>query len=273
MAIIKYYGEEIDAIEKKKNVSFFGYINPMGKLIDYTTLIGEQTHCTTKNPASMLFLDFVSYVLKGYNLERYKNGEDWQQAIYARNIVPELGGVLLRGYRHTFPYLNRFSYEEFLNELDCRYNYWAEKMALYDDLDDVPVYDMLQWDLIRFFKEAYESGDFFQSIGTVIQLECFDDYIKEHAREIEAKKDSYMCDSRYFYNEYQKACLMPYLKEILVSYLGYDAINKKLRTIVTSCDNPLRFYNYFKREWVIDYVSRRSLNVDAKKIPQVQKKK
>ena len=122
MVIIKYYGEEIDAIEKKKNVPFFGYINPMGKLIDYTTLIGEQTHCTTKNPASMLFLDFVSYVLKGYNLERYKNGEDWQQAIYARNVAPELGGVLLRGYRHTFPYLNRFSYEEFLNELDCRYN-------------------------------------------------------------------------------------------------------------------------------------------------------
>ena len=52
----------------------------------------------------------------------------------------------------------------------------------------------------------------------------------------------------------------------MVSYLGYDAINNKLRTIVTSCgsDNPLRVYNYFQRGWTIDYVSRLSLNEDAK---------
>lgn len=66
---VQYYESEMDEIEQKKGVPFVGYINPRGQLIDYSTLIGERTHYSTKNPASMMFLQFISYVMKGFSPE------------------------------------------------------------------------------------------------------------------------------------------------------------------------------------------------------------
>ena len=82
---VEYFEPEMDEIEERNYIPFVGYINPRGQLIDYTTLIGYQTHYSTKNPASMMFLQFVSYVIKGFSPNELKFFWDEDGHIYRNN--------------------------------------------------------------------------------------------------------------------------------------------------------------------------------------------
>lgn len=140
---------------------------------------------------------------------------------------------------------------------------------------DMHVYENLQNDLMKFFKNAYNSGNFFESIGMTPQVDCYDDYIENHEKEIQEKRKLYTLlrnrSDRDFYNDYQIAQLMSYFKDIMVMYMGYDSIERRLKltsnkstefkTITTSCANPNeRFYNWLLMDWTIQRIPRMLLN-------------
>lgn len=117
---VQYYESEMNEIEKKKYIPFVGYINHRGQLIDYTTLIGEQTHYSTKNPASMMFLEFISYIVKGFNPEELKFFWDKDEHMYKNNKTEGFDNVIKRGFDYFCEY-NTCSYAEFLQEVDTYY--------------------------------------------------------------------------------------------------------------------------------------------------------
>lgn len=247
---VQYLEPIMDEIERKKYIPFVGYINPGEQLIDYSTLIGEQTHYSTKNPASMMFLRFVSYVIKDFNPEELKFFWDQDEHIYKNNKTNGFDNVIKRGFDY-FDYFNQCSYDEFLKELNESYEL-KQKYIKEHSFSSIPVYDRLQNDLMYFFHNAYQNENFFKSIGTTLKVDSFDNYVKSHKKEIENNKKLYSWLSNYserdFYNEYQIAQLMSYFKDIMVMYLGYDSIERRLRlnpkkskrfkVITTSCLNP-----------------------------------
>lgn len=118
--IVKYFESEMNEIEKRNHSPFVGYINPRGQLIDYTTLVGLQTHCNSKNPASMMFLQFVSYIIKGFSPNELRFFWDKDGHIYRNNKTTEYEEVVKRGF-DCFNYYNTRSYDDFLQKLDMCY--------------------------------------------------------------------------------------------------------------------------------------------------------
>lgn len=283
---VQYFEPIMDKIEKKKNIPFVGYINPRGQLIDYTTLIGERTHYSTENPASMMFLQFISYVVKGYDPKELKFFWDEDGHIYKNNYTEGFEDVIKRGFDGYYDY-NLRSYDDFLREVATYYESRQEYIKSYinsqHSIWDMHVYEQLQNDLMTFFKNAYQNRDFFRSVGITPQVEFFDDYLENHEKEMEAKRKLYSWMSersnRDFYNEYQVAQLMSYFKDIMVMYMGYDSIERRLKlspnsstifkVITTSCPNPNeRFYNWQVMDWTIQRVPRMYLNEQEQRFIQ-----
>lgn len=279
---VQYFEPIIDEIEKKKCVSFVGYLNPRGQLIDYATLTGEKTHCSTKNPASMMFLQFISYVVKGFNPDDLKFFWDEDEHVYQNNKTPGFNDVVKRGFDY-YHFYNECSFDAFLRELNTYYESRQSYIKSYLDsgcpLCDMHVYEQLQNDLMHFFKKAYQNRDFFRSIGLTPQVECYDDYVEKHEEEITRKKRIYPRmknkSPKDFYNDYQIAVLMSYFKDVMVMYMGYDSIERRIKldsnssnsfkVITTSCANPNeRFYNWQLMDWTIQKVPRMLLNEQEK---------
>lgn len=262
---LDYFEPEMDEIEKRKYIPFVGYINPRGQLIDYTTLIGYQTHYSTKNPASMLFLQFVSYIIKDFSPNELKFFWDEDFHIYKNNKTEGYDYVVKRGYNYYNNY-NVCSYEEFLKEIDKYYN--NRENVIRDQINsaysfwDMPVYENLQNDLMEFFKKAYTNKDFFKSIGMTFVVDSFDNYIEKQKGEIAKKMENTWFSNykeRNFYNDYQIKQLMSYFKDIMVQYLGYDSIERRLKIgtksfkVITTSSNNIneRFYNWLLMDWNI----------------------
>lgn len=283
---VPYFEPIMDEIEKKKYVSFVGYINPRGQLIDYTTLIGEKTHYSTKNPASMMFLQFISYIVKGLDPKELQFFWDENEEIYKNNKTEGFDDVIKRGFDYFLHY-NMRSYEDFLQEVNTYYELRQKYIKDYINSQysfwDMPVYEQLQNDLMIFFKNAYQNKDFFKAIGITPQVERYEDYIENNEKEIKLKRKLYSWLRNYsyrdFYNDYQIAQLMSYFKDIMVMYMGYDSIERRLefnpnsssrfKVITTSCTNPNeRFYNWLLMDWIIQRVPRMFLNEQEKRFVQ-----
>ncbi len=283
---VQYFEYIMDEIEKKKYVPFVGYINPRGQLIDYTTSIGEQTHYSTKNPVSMIFLQFISYIVKGFNPKKLKFFWDEDGHIYKNNKTDGFDDVIKRGFNYHI-YYNSCSHDDFLQEMNTYYESRQKYIKSYINSQysflDMHVYEQLQNDLMIFFKNAYQNKDFFKSVGITPQVECYENYLENHGKEIEEKIKLYSWMSnrsgRDFYNEYQIAQLMSYFKDIIVMYMGYDSIERRLKlspnkstrfkVITTSCTNPNeRFYNWLLMDWNIQRIPRMYWNEQEKRFIQ-----
>lgn len=284
--IVQYFEPTMDEIEKKKYIPFVGYINPRGQLIDYTTLIGEQTHYSTKNPASIMFLQFISYVIKGFDPKELKFFWDEDGHIYKNNYTEGFEDVIKRGFDY-YDHYNRCSYNDFLESVNTYYESRKKYIKSYINSQypfwNMHVYEQLQNDLMLFFKNAYQSKDFFKAIGITPQVESYEDYLEIHEKEIKEKRKLYSWMSnrsdRDFYNDYQIAQLMSYFKDIMVMYMRYDSIERRLKlnpnestrfkVITTSCPNPNeRFYNWLIMDWNIQRVPRMYWNEQEKRFVQ-----
>lgn len=269
---VQYYESEIDEIEQEKRLTFTGYINPRGQLIDYTTLIGERTHYSTKNPASMLFLQFISYVVKGFDLEELRCCWDEDESIYKRNITDGFTDVVKRGFSYFDAY-NQCDYDSFLEQINVWYekrkNYIKKYMDSSEPLWDMPVYETLQNDIMHFYKKAYQGKDFFKALGIIPSVDGCKCYLKDHKEEIKHPFlfDYLDCENRRCFNDYQTAQLMSYFKDIMVMYMGYDSVERRLKldpkksakfkVITTSCTNPNeRFYNWLLMDWNVQRIPR-----------------
>ena len=85
---VDYFEKSINHIEKMNDGPFIGFISPRGHLLDYSMLRGKRGHDNWRNPATNLFLSFISFVSFGDNLyyekENYDNF-DFCKRIYDNN--------------------------------------------------------------------------------------------------------------------------------------------------------------------------------------------
>ena len=273
---VQYYEPIMDKIEKEEYKSFVGYINPREQLIDYSVLIGHQSHCTNRNPASHMYLRFISFIVNGYSPDELKYFWDEDQILYKINKTDGYDYIIKRGYNY-FHRHNVDSYETFLSELNTCYNerqkIIKDQINSQDSFWKMHVYENLQNDIILFFKQVYSNEDFFKAIGQKLQVQCFEDFEEIHKKEMDEidrlhRKDPFRDTSRDFYEDYVMAELMSYFKDIMVQYLGYDSIERRIKlkdnksnrfkTITTSCTNPNeRFYNWLLMDWNIQRIPRK----------------
>ena len=224
-------------------------------------------------------------VIKGFSPNELKFFWDEDGHIYRNNKTEGYDDVVKRGFGYYYDY-NICSYDDFLQEVDKYYN--IRQSIIHDQINssyysfwDMHVYENLQNDLMKFFKNAYTNIDFFKSIGTTLQAQCFDDFEKIHKKEMDEidrihEENPYKGTSIDFYKDYVIDGLMSYFKDIMVQYLGYDSIERRLKlnpnkdnmfkVITTSCTNPNeRFYNWLLMDWNIHRIPKMYWNEEEKR--------
>lgn len=270
---IQYLEDEI--LQKEKNMNgkpLIGYINPNGTLLDYSMLIGPYGHENWRNPATHIFLNYISYIVRDFNVDEIKNEE-----IYSYNKYEGIDDVVKRGLDY-FQEINHTSYKDFLCSL-------KEEIQNQSSISfkDKSEFDLLKYDLLKLFDKLYSNNDFFNSLGRFIYAESSTTMCDKYKR----KANGGLC----YYNHYNYLVvqLMSYFKDICVQYLGYDSIerawpigdkniinnvfNKSYgytfsnnpRIITTSANNiNERFYNWILMDWTIQKIPKKIWDIENK---------
>lgn len=292
---IDYNEEEILSSEKCYNNPFIGYINPKGDIIDFSLLIGEPGHGNWRNPITPYFLNFISFVVLGENIEKYKNCDIKAiQKLYEYSQYKGFDDIVRRGLSY-YEYCNEDNYDSFLNRLNDaikeeeqsrqRHAQFCKKYNYEYRFDNIH-WNELRYDLMQFFKKCYSKKDFFYSFNRIIKVQnmkticnLYKNWCGGNARKRED-----------FYYDYCVLTLMSYFKDIMVQYLGYDSIERanpdfdlniinnlyepsygykfsnNPKTILTSCSNPNeRFYNWMINDWNVKRVPRMYWNEEEKR--------
>lgn len=280
------FGEE--KTEKSYKGPFLGYINPNGKIIDFSILIGEIGHDNWRNPVTPFFLNFISYVVLGDKLKRYKKKAiEYEtkglkeiakvyEEIYEKNKYKGFDDSVLRGA--TYYGVNEHNYDDFIKTLNMTIkNINESRLYIAKWGRSANEWEQLKYDLIYFFERCYSKKDFFYSFGRTVKVHNFETYCEMYKTFLENCDDE---EKQDYYKEYSLITLMSYFKDILVQYLGYDSIERALpeddlniynnlfdvsngyteapyKVIFTSCTNPNeRFYNWILMDWIIQRVPR-----------------
>lgn len=279
--IIEYKEDEILKKEKwNYNKPLIGYINPYGQILDYSMLIGPYGHDNWRNPATPIFLSFVSFVVKNYKVDNFLNF-DKEETLYKKNKYEGFDDVVKRGIGYDY-YANHDTYDEFLQQLNNSVNEEEEILKTTIEyggsLRSCNVYKILSYDLVKLFEKLYSNGDFFESLGRVIYAENQEEVLNKYNMNI----TSNIHERDKFYHNYLIVQLMSYMKDICVQYLGYDSIERAWRIgdlnrvnniytasngykysnnpriIVTSEKNiNERFYNWLLMDWTIQQIPKK----------------
>lgn len=269
---IEFEKEEVIKREKFVRETYIGYFSPTGELINFNIMLGSNYHNSWQNPVSWTFLSFVSYIIKNTSIEKLKNSPIGKQ--YPNTIINNqylgIDEYVKRGYGYDYDF-NYDSFDSFISFLEKEIN--RLKRYKYDD-----VYDRFKYDLLLFFKNAYNNRRFFDAIGKNIMVEDDITINKRNAAKPRNHELSYS-DEVKFYREYLQEELLSHLKDICVQYLGYDSLerfgtnnkeifispheeynldfNKNPRVITSSYPNVNeRYYNYLLMDWRVDKVPR-----------------
>ncbi len=265
---IEFKREQIEKREMNIHMPYVGYFSPSGDLIDYNVMFGENYHDTWRNPVSLSFLSFVSYIIKGTDIEHYKQDDP---ETYERLMYPGLKEKVIHGLG-IFYYYNERSLDDDIDFL----NSYLEELKNKYYLDE---YRLFEIDLLDFFKKTYSNKKFFDALDKKIYVENENEMCKEFT-----KKYSYELSydrKKELYVDYLKTELMKYFKDIAVQYLGYDSLErfkpngeiikipyhwekwdfdyfkKTKRIITTSYQNYYeRFFNYMIMEWAVHKIPR-----------------
>lgn len=175
-------GYKEDEILKKENWMYgkplIGYINPSGQILDYSMLIGPYGHDNWRNPATSIFLSFVSFVVKNYKVAHFLEYEwDKEKTLYKNNKYEGFDDVVKRGLEYIRSE-NYESYDNFLQYLDSlivsekESAIWSAKNKYFSDRN---VYKILSYDLAKLFEKLYSNRDFFDSLGRILSVENYED--------------------------------------------------------------------------------------------------
>ncbi len=279
---IDFNEQEILKIEQFTGLPLIGYINPQGKIIDYSILIGEYGHDNWRNPVTPIFLNFISFIIKNQKIPKFKF-EGYEEFL-EMNKYEGIDDIVKREVEYN-NYFNHITYKTFLDTLQRNFEQEIvnAKLAQEYGYGQRDVFDTLRCDMVCFFQKLYSNNDFFGSVGKIICVEN---------RDFIAKKYNIQDDSKImeFYHQYLVVNLMSYMKDFCVQYLGYDSIERAIpyadlnifnniydssngykffnnpRTITTSCINiNERFYNWLLMDWQIKRVPRYFWNDQSKK--------
>lgn len=281
---IDFEQDEIKKKELKNSIPYVGYFSPSGKLIDYNTELGGQTHDSWSNPVSLMYLKYVNFIITHETL-------DGNYAKYLKEHNPEklkemitcgLDELVYRGHSSYYAGVHN-SFNDFYNEI-------LNDIEKYEDIiknDRSDEYDRFILNLLRYFKNAYKTGDYIKTTHKITRVDNQKDIEKRIKDEYMLEdEDKYICD-RLVERAVNKE-LLSCFKDICVQFIGYDSIErygpngKKIiipekeeeydkffystpRVITTSnSDIYNRFYNYLIMDWDIYKVPRFIYDEDKK---------
>ena len=166
----KYEQNKIESFETHGFENFYkeayiGYFSPEGNLINFNNLLGNSGHDEWSNPVSWTFLNLVSYIIQDTSISKIK--EEYIKLgmadLIEYNEYPGLDEYVIRGYKVDYEF-NYKSYDYFLKNLDEYWDYYSKIKYLKD-------YDKFKYDLLKFFKNAYNNKNFFENIQRKIIIE------------------------------------------------------------------------------------------------------
>ncbi len=289
---LEYKENYIIKRENWNNGPLIGYINPSGKIIDFSVLIGEYGHDNWRNPVTPVFLKYISYIIRGKNIEDLKKypNNNW----YELNKYDGIEDVVKRGYDSYN--LNNESYDIFLKRLTEEFtekdNYIRSLISKWNyPIDKINKYEFFQRDILNLYLKLYSKRDFFDSLGRKIYVDNMSSVCEKYKWLFNADNFNNSFKELEFYeNDYLIVELMQYFKDICVQYLGYDSIerawpigdlnivnnvhwrsngytfSKDPRIIVTSERNVNeRFYNWLLMEWTIQQIPKKIWDEKNKK--------
>jgi hypothetical protein len=266
---LEFYQKEIESKERWIRDPYVGFFSPMGILIDFNTLLGGKHHEEWRNPVSMAFLKYISYIVdsKDYHSEDLIK-KYWPEKVEMKQ-VEGYDNLIYRGY---FGGIDGYdSFQDITDTLQKDISKLDSKL-FNGNIDE---YDRFKLDLLLFFRNAYKDKDFFKIIGRIIKIgsseaiynKVKNQYAPEYFKENE----------RQLITEETIGALMSYFKDICIMYLGYDSLetfkpNGKPIIVDRSnshyfLDNPRvitssyfniyeRFFNYLIMDWDIHRVPR-----------------
>lgn len=271
---IEFKEEQITKKEERIRKPYIGYFSPNGKLIDYNVLLGGNYHDAWRNPVSLTFLSWVSYIINGTSIEDLKTWALFPNMV-TNNQYPGIDEYVIRGYG-TFYDFNYDDIDWFLKTLYSRINDIENNWHTYENIDD---YSLFEYKLLLFFRNAYKNKTFFDSIQRKISVEN-PDVVQER---LKYKYRNCNCSDRFLeeiYQDHLKKELLSHLKDICVQYLGYDALERfkpngaeikipyryedydfdflaNPRIITSSHPNVNeRYYNYLLMDWTVHRLPR-----------------
>ena len=262
---IDFEKDKIENREKETKKAYVGYFSANGELIDYNVSLNNNHHDNSNNSLSLTFLAWVSFILKGTDVNKL------DKDLIKCNIYHGLNEIVKMGYDEDFD-INYYDIDTFLDILYKEINYLKE-IYKYKKPSG---YAEFEYKLMLFFEKAYKNRTFFETIGTKISIENPDIVRKQLKNKY---KDLDYWDLNDKYQESVKKQLLSYLKDICIEFLGYDSIerfNKNGKPIIIDdnyniLDNPRvitssynnindRFYNYLLMDWTINKANRYKYN-------------
>lgn len=202
---------------------YIGYFAPDGTLIDYNLILGTNSHTTRYNQVSWAFISWVSYILQGTSTKKYKRTSTAKMFpnTVRRNEYVGIDEFVIRGYQADytdFGNKNSLDFEYFLDRLKERINYFKSRESLND-------YEKFEYRLLLFFERAYQNRRFFECIKRDIIIEN-PDIVKERIRKKYNGRNISEQELGNLYLRNLRIELLSYMKDIFVSYLGYDALER-----------------------------------------------
>lgn len=271
---IDFYEEQITRREELTREPFIGYFAPDGTLINYNVLLGENYHDAWRNPVSLAFLAYVSYIIKGTSIEDLKTWASVPDMV-TDNQYPGIDEYVKRGYGIDYDF-NFDSFDLFLNALYEQIASIENYQHTYGKLGD---YTEFQYQLLLFFRNAYKNKKFFETIQREISIEN-PTIVMEKLKYQYRNCHLYDGELESIYRDYLKEELLSHLKDICVQYLGYDSLERfkpngteikvpgryeyynfdflaNPRIITSSYPNVNeRYYKYLAFDWVVHRVPR-----------------
>lgn len=278
---IEFKEEQITKSEKRTGEPFIGYFSPNGKLINYNVLLGGNYHDAWRNPVSLCFLSYISYIIKDTSIKDLKKWALFPDMV-TNNQYPGIDEYVIRGYGVNYEF-NYDNFDRFLKKLNDRITSFEDKKREYGNIGD---YNEFQYKLLLFFKKAYKNKNFFDTIQRKIYIE-HPEITKEKLRNKYDDFSDWKLES--FYRDYLKKDLLSHLKDICVQYLGYDSLERfkpngevikvpyryedynfdflaNPRVITSSYPNVNeRYYKYLVMGWAVHRVPRYYYNEQTEK--------
>lgn len=273
---IEYKENEILIQESMNCGPLIGYINPYGKIVDFSTLVIEYNgHDSIVNPVTPIFLKYISYIVR-------------------QDINDINKQYIKRGYE-SYAFYDNNSLDEFIKELQSELLITKDDINLFlrigTKLSSFYGTDILKYDLLKFFDKLYSNENFFDSLGRNVYVDNMDNVWEKYKKNFTFTKYQELGEKYKFYFEnYLVIQLMSYFKDICVQYLGYDSIERtwpigdlnisnnlystsmgytflKNPRIITTSENNIneRFYNWLLMDWTIHKVPKKIWDEKNKK--------
>lgn len=265
---LEYKEQEILMKECLNGAPLIGYINPYGKILDFSTLKAEYNgHDSIVNPVTPLFIKYISYIV--------------------RDDINDVNKCYTKRGYESYSFYDNDTFDEFMEELQSELSLMRSDINLSvrtgTKLNWIYGSQILKYDLLKLFDKLYSNEDFFDSLGRKIYADNMDIVWEKYKKKFNFKEWQELEEKyKYYFENYLVMQLMSYFKDICVQYLGYDSIERAWpiddlnvvnnlysasngytflqnpRIITTSTSNPNeRFYNWLLMDWTIQRVPKK----------------